>query len=256
MKKGLLVVCISLILILSVALIALLLPTRNNGENDSDTIITTPVDFSDKTYIAFGDSITYGADYSNDYAQMSNAYPELVANALNLKSFYNYGVSGATLASNELNLGCISNNVLTSTTTYDIISVMGGVNDYNRNLPLGSVEDKDNTTIYGALNVIAEYLTENFANSYIFFITPYKAIIGGKHYLTNNTQGYNLRDVADAVKEVASNYDLPVLDLFNDGQFENEMYNFNSDGIHPSQEFVQKYTAPQITQFIKNNYSK
>ena len=33
-----------------------------------------------------------------------------------------------------------------------------------------------------------------------------------------------------------------------------EMYNANSDGIHPSQEFVREYTAPQIAEFIKENY--
>lgn len=259
MKKILTIIGVVLILVVCSALFVV--PNNNNSNNSNDNkndniTITTPIDLSDKTYLAFGDSITFGADYTKSYSQMENPYPELVANELNLKSYYNYGVSGATLATNTLGLGCISNYITSYSTSYDIISVMGGVNDYNRNLPLGTIDDKNNSTIYGALNVIASSLTTKFSSSYIFFITPYKAIISDRHYLTNNTQGYNLRDVANAVKDVANKYNLPVLDLFNDGQYELEMYNSNSDGIHPSQEFIQNYTAPQIAQFIKDNYNK
>lgn len=224
-------------------------------EDDGGTEICT-IDFSDKTYIAFGDSITYGADYTRGYAAMDNPYPTLVAQELKLKSFKNAGSSGATLIENNVGVGCIANIISSTITNYDIISVLGGVNDYNRSLPLGSFGDIDKTTIYGSLDCIAKYLTTTFENSFIFFMTPYKANFHNSNCLTNNSQGYNLQNVANAVKQVANKYNLPVLDLFKDGQYELEMYNSGSDGLHPSQEFVTNYTAPQIARFIKENYKQ
>lgn len=228
--------------------------SKNDSSDDEET---STIDFSGKTYIAFGDSITYGADYTRAYAPMDNPYPTLVASTLKMKSYKNAGVSGATLCTNTLDLSCISDIVTNTSTTYDIISLLGGVNDYNRNLPLGSFGDSENDTIYGSLDVIASYLTKNYSDSFIFFMTPYKCDWHEFGLWSNdNTQGYNLEDVANAVKQIANKYSIPVLDLFNEGQFELEMNDSGSDGLHPSQEFVTNYTAPQIARFIKDNYQK
>lgn len=240
------------VILLSLSL--LLIPKSNNDDSNNNPNVA--VDFSAKTYIAFGDSITFGADYTRSYAQMDNPYSELVARTLGMKSYKNAGVSGATLCSNTLDLACMSDIVLNNKTSYDVISLLGGVNDYNRDLPLGSCGDTENTTIYGSLDVIAKYLTTNFSDSFIFFMTPYRAYWCGVHCLSQNSQGYNLEDVANAVKQVANKYNLPVLDLFNEGQFELEMYASGSDGLHPSQEFITNYTAPQIAQFIRDNYKQ
>ena len=43
--------------------------------------------------------------------------------------------------------------------------------------------------------------------------------------------------------------------MFELGNYEVEMSLSNSDGLHPSQEFFEEYTAPQIVDFIKNNYA-
>ena len=222
-------------------------PTPEESPKDNSKFISL-------SYIAYGDSITFGADFTKGYARMDDPYPELVANELELYSYLNYGYSGATLATNNLGLGCISNQILSYAGQNDIISLMGGVNDYNRSIPLGTINDTANNTVYGALNVIAEALTTRNPDAFIFFMTPYKVTVGGKDYLTPNAQGYNLSDVAKAVKEVADIYDIPVLDMYNLGNFELEMYNADSDGIHPSQEFIKEYTTPQIVEFIKQHY--
>ena len=70
-----------------------------------------------------------------------------------------------------------------------------------------------------------------------------------------NSQGYNLVDVANAIKEVAAIYNIAVLDLLEEGNFESIMYDSDCDGIHPNQKFVLEVMAPQIAQFIKNNYN-
>ena len=106
------------------------------------------VDFSELKFTAFGDSITYGADLKIG-GRVENPYPTVVSELLGLKSYENKGVSGATYTSNNLNLPCMSDVITSYSAKADIIGVLGGVNDYNRSLPLGDIEDNDITTVYG-----------------------------------------------------------------------------------------------------------
>lgn len=230
------------------------LPDKKPSADDSP--ISATIDFSKMSYVAFGDSITYGADYSLSYSQMADPYPELVSDALGLASFTNKAVSGATFCTNTLNRVCMTDRVLSYTDKADIISVMLGVNDFATSLPLGKFGDTTSATIYGSLYLMAEHLTTTQEDAFIFFMTPYKCKVGTKTYKDKNDAGYVLCDVVTAIKTVASEYNIPVLDMFNEGQYELEMYNHGSDGIHPSQEFIREYTAPQIEVFIRQNYKK
>ena len=205
------------------------------------------------TYVAFGDSITFGAEYTNNYKQMENPYPKLVGETLNFDSVNNQGVSGAFFCENTLGYRCMTNTILNFTGDADVISVMLGVNDWSRGMQLGTPTDKTKTTIYGCLNLIAEYLTTNYSDSFVFFMTPYKAL---EKWNVVNHDMYELSDVADAVKEIAAKYDIPVLDMYNLGNYEVEMNNSGNDGCHPSQEFMIKYAAPQVAEFIRQNYNK
>lgn len=212
------------------------------------------VDFSQLTYVAFGDSITYGADLIIG-GRIENPYPAGIKNALGLLQSENKGVSGATLTQNTINLTCMTDIITSYTGQADIISVLGGVNDYNRSLPLGTLTDRTATTIYGALHVSMQYLKETYPNAFIFYMTPYKEYYHGTHWSQKNSAGYNLEEVAIAIKEVAAIYNIAVLDLFNTGNFESIMYDDDCDGIHPNQNFVTNFTVPQIAQFIRDNYS-
>lgn len=211
--------------------------------------------FEGLTYVAFGDSITFGADYTRNYSQMDNPYPKLVFQQLKLKSYTNYAISGSAIATGVDNLPSIYDQIIYSDTKADIISVMGGVNDYNRNVEIGSINDNNTTTFYGSLKAICEILLNKYPTSFCFFMTPYKEYCYHEFSCTElNQAGYCLEDYANAIKDVAQLYNIVVLDMYNEGQFELEMYNSNSDGIHPSQEFIIEYTTPQIVQFIKQNF--
>ena len=210
---------------------------------------TKKVDYTDLSYVAFGDSITYGIDGINGN-RMSNPYPDLVADELNLKSVINNAVSGAVFCSNTLDRKNMTQIILNFKGDADIISVLLGVNDKFLSLPLGTTACRDNSTIYGSLHLICDYLIENYSDSFIFFMTPFKY----EDYDLLNDEGYVLKDVANAINWVCGKYNIPVLDMYNLGNYEVEMYLEESDGIHPSQEFVRKYTAPQIVKFIRNNY--
>ena len=224
-------------------------------ENYRKIEYTKFVDYSELSFTAFGDSITYGADLIIG-GRVETPYPTEVSNILGLKSYSNMGVSGATLTTNNQGLHCMTNIITSYTEDADIIGVLGGVNDFNRNLPLGDINDKDTSTIYGALHVGMSYLSENYSDSFIFYMTPYKEDFGGNFWSTDNSAGYNLVDVSNAIKEVAKIYNIAVLDLLEDGNFESIMYDSDCDGIHPNQAFISNVMAPQIAHFIKDNYNK
>ena len=200
-------------------------------------------------YVAFGDSITYGVD-GVDWVKMEKPYPTLVAERLGFASVDNRGVSGAMLAPRSTGYCNMTQNILSFSLPADIISVMLGVNDYMQNTPLGNMASRDNTTIYGSLHLIAEHLTKQYPDAFIFFMTPFET----KNGTNNNVAGYNLEAVALAVKSVANKYEIPVLDMYENGKYSVEMNNSNSDGLHPSQSFHINYTAPKICKFIKKNY--
>ena len=230
--------------------------SEDSSSSDTTENATTEENpYSDLSYAAFGDSITYGADYTKQYMQMDYPYPSIVASLLELCSFNNYGISGSTIATNVDSLPSIYDHCLSASYNADIISILGGVNDYNRSVELGSILDTDTSTFYGSLKAICEILLDKYPDAFIFFMTPYKEDCYHEFSCTQpNAAGYNLEDYANAIKKVAAEYNIPVLDMYTYGQYELEMYNADSDGIHPSQEFIREYTAPQIAEFIRQNY--
>lgn len=222
------------------------------------------VNFSQMTYVAFGDSITYGVDgnypsisdipenHGEGKRYMANPYPELVGETLGFGTVNNQGVSSATFCQHQTRPN-MTQKILAFSGNADIISLMLGVNDFWDKLPLGDVNSaKDNNTIYGSLYLIAEHLTETYPDAFIFFMTPFKCKIGEEA-----GRPYKLSDVANAIKDVAAQYHIPVLDIYTDGMYELEFNDTSldyQDGIHPSQEHHINYTAPLISEFILKNY--
>ena len=222
---------------------------RNNCKNE--TVSPDNIDFSQLTYVALGDSITYGVDgFSKVGNRVKYPYPELVEIELLLQQSVNCGISGSTIASG-LNSYYPMAERYVDMPDGDIVSVLGGVNDFWRNIPLGTISDTNTDTFYGALNTLAKGLKSKYPNAFIFFMTPYK--YAG---LAVNGNGNTLKQFADAVKEVCVANDLPFLDMYNYGNFEMEMNTEQSDGVHPSQSFFKNHTAPQIAQFIRLYYNK
>ena len=202
------------------------------------------------TYLAFGDSITYGAEYARNYSKMDEPYPELVAKALGIGEVKNLGVSGATLVKDRVGRVCMTERILAYQGGGDIISILLGVNDYQDASPLGTPEDRGLDTVWGALDSALCHLSAKYPNAKIFIMTPYKTRIKGVDGTVKNKEGYNLPEVADAVRAVAARYSVPVLDLYNDGGYEDEIGTEGSDGIHPSQSFIRSRTAPTVADFI------
>ena len=203
-------------------------------------------DFSKLNYVTFGDSITIGVDV---YSEHGVAYPQMVGEALNFQTVDNRAISGGTLCANSGRTNMTA-NILSFNGDADVISVMLGVNDYQMLCPLGTPESRDNTTIYGSLHLIASHLTTNFSDAFVFFITPFPYRGGDR----DRGAGYNLLAVVEAVKAVAAEYGIPVLDMYTLGKYELEMNDSKNDGIHPTYKHHKEYTAPIVAEFIVKNY--
>lgn len=220
----------------------------NSKKNPSNKTGTSNIDFSNKTMACLGDSITYGY-VTKKGGQYENPYPKLLKETLGLKECYNYGVGGSNLATYNGSIKPFIERMKEMPADLDIIAVMGGTNDWGNGVPLGTIDNEDETTVYGALRSIAEYLTETYPDAYIVFMSPIP-----RKESWENRQGYKMSDVVVAVKKVAEIYNIDFLDMYSLSGFENEMYSDSTDGIHPSQELVKNSITPTIAQFLKKNY--
>ena len=239
MKK----IIFSLVIIMMVCGIASLLLKPDSPQPDSqqtDNSSENQVDFSKLSYACLGDSIMDNFDLS------------LLENEIDFSEASNYGSSGATIAVYPDDWNYISVNYVNMVENIDIISVMGGTNDFGmRNIPLGEIDSSDNTTYCGALNVIIDGLRQKYPDAFIFFITPYYTF--NANYV--NSQGLVLEDYVLAMKRVCYAKNVPLLDFYNHGGLTPDTVNqFTTDGVHPTEEFYRDYTAPQIAQFIRQNY--
>ena len=230
------------------------------GEDDSNTIKEPTKDedvFSTYKYLAFGDSVTAGSGLES----RSKSYPNTAGNLLGINTVNNKAVGGSSFVRDPANATrrCIAEDVVSfcssSAIKYDVISVAGGVNDQAKSFPIGSINDSSTETIYGSLNIICETLLEKYPDAFIFLITPIKQPTSE----TPNKEGYTLSVVRDAICAIGEKYDLPVLDLYNTSGFETDEYGMNHpdcDGWHPLQEFVDNVMAPQVANFIVENYNR
>ena len=214
--------------------------TYKGGKPLSETDVITN-DYKNKKYITFGDSITW----YNDNGRIG--YQTLMKAKLGLNSYQNEGVSGASIstASSSHSYTPIVTKVLTyasgSLDNYDLVSVFGGTNDYTFNTPLGTLgtigdSNFDNTTFYGAYRTIIEHILDLKPTIRLILINPLQRNRDGLNsWTTQNTAGHTLKDYADAVKNVAELYGLPVVDLFYESGFNSQtLSTYTSDGLHPN----------------------
>lgn len=198
-----------------------------------------------------GDSITYG--YLNeDGDAMEKSYPVLLKEILNFHTVRNYGINGSTIADGENPMYIRYKEMVDDA---DIVSVLAGTNDFGRTeveiSPLGIMGDKNGNTVYGALDILCKGLKEKYPESFIFFMTPLHC--GGDKI--PNKYGYTLKEVKNAIKEVCSKYEIPVLDLYDTVTFEPENEKFLKeycvDDWHPNQRFIKEVLSNEIADFVK-----
>lgn len=209
-----------------------------------------------------GDSITEGCGASAP----EKCYVELLKEKYHLKEARNYGIGGTRIArqSEIKDPNCLRDKDFIMRAEdmdedADIIVVFGGTNDYgNGQAPLGSIEDRNVFTFYGAVSVLCENLIKKYPTSAIVFITPMHRWNENGGIGTWKPDGVEQRPLCDyvkAVKEACEKYSVPVLDLFGAGQMPFNYHPwarlYSEDGIHPNDQGY-LLLADKIGKFLEN----
>lgn len=208
--------------------------------NNINKIITSGL--KGKKYSSMGDSITYGF--------VDKPYGQIVSEEMGLV-YNNMGVSGSHMVyENDEQIISIFANRANIPTDVDIISVMGGTNDYGHNKMIGDGESKSFYDLYGAIKVFIEWVQENRPKAKLFFITP----LCREGMYDENELGYQLQDYVNVIKDVCENYSVPVLDLYSAGTINPNIPAHKSlyanDGLHINQ-LGHEVVAKKVVEFMR-----
>lgn len=158
-----------------------------------------------KKWISYGDSITN-----------NGGWQALVAPKLGL-AHTNMGVSSSSI-SNHTDWAtpmCDDSRIDAIPLDTNVITIMGGTNDWHYGMPIGTSADTGKATFWGAYKYIIERIINRIPNCRIILMCPpfgfYK---NGQNQL--NTIGLTTADYGNAVKEIGKYYSLPVLDVRGD----------------------------------------
>ncbi len=208
------------------------------------------MELRNKKIACLGDSITEGVDDERRYvyhlAQLSGARVD------------NFGVSATRIATRLVPHETPSWNdsfllrAERMTDDYDVIIIFGGTNDYARAnpTPLGDMDSEDEHTFYGALKLLYKKVIKAHPEATVVAVTP----LHREKEKDYGLEGLELLDYVKAVREVASLYSIPVIDLWNtagiQAQDKEVMAVYLRDGLHPTA-FGAKRIADRIYAFLK-----
>lgn len=189
----------------------------------SATGITHP--FTGKKVAIIGTSITAQNYYTSALANQTGAIIQ------------NLGSSGGSLASgSHYGSLAITNQIPSIDTDSNYVLIEAGINDFGTsNSTIGVLGDTTTATFYGALYNAAVAIMARAPSAKIAYLTPYSAASSNatsKHFWTNSN-GYNLRQFQNAVKEVANLLAIQVFDVggeSNIGYLTGATYMY--DGLH------------------------
>ena len=159
----------------------------------------------------------------------------------------NYAISGAWISKGGNQT--ISEAWETMNDEADIITVFAGTNDNLNTNPLGTMEDRTNTTFYGALHVLYSGLINKYPGKKIGIIS----IMLRSGYRAGDNSTWDRKN--NAILEVAKYYNLPVFKA-------HEEFNLNAniplikekfieDGLHPNED-GQKIMARRLKKWLES----
>lgn len=202
---------------------------------------------SDANVLYIGDSIT-----ENNYSCECN-WSRITEAQLGLAKYTNVAMGGTGIIAGGAN-GWLNRLPNFPSEAFDLILIMGNMNDYSNNIfddsNLGTFNDTGTTTEYGALKTFISQLTAKYPSSKIAWIvsTPrqyYKGDNDNPNTVTNDGYLYGVNSpfhkAAKAIEEVCANYSIPVLNLFDRSNFKcwdkstKDQYFYNDGNmVHPN----------------------
>ena len=162
-----------------------------------------------KSVAFIGDSMTAGLlnDGNGTISATARGFANILGDNMAV-NVINYGKSGSRFTEGiTKSLRSIASELPAD--TYDMIVLLGGVNDYHsRGTAFGSIDDETSGTFYGAVNLTFKALTEKYPDKPIVVLTPLNSTStdsddGG----INPTTGKTLDDYVAAIEEVCAQYD-------------------------------------------------
>ena len=183
-----------------------------------------------KKWVLFGDSI------SNTL--LDPDYPFYVIDNLKLTGTVTNAVAGNTSA-DQLT---ILNSILTSTPTYfnsfDIASLLVGVNDWATNVPLGKRTSLSSENNYaGHIKKIIELILTAKPSIRLYVMTPFETNSVEFPYQSFNSLNYTVKEMGVLVAQICSDYGVQCIDLYSLSQLNAQtITSLTSDGVHPNSE--------------------
>jgi len=236
--------------------------TEKINQIDKQILANNAYDFSDKTIVFIGDSITEGITSSIDQNGNYVSYVTYVNSYLHFGNVLNHGVGGRMFSAyggEELSLAMNFSNV--TNVNSDIIVVFAGVNDYlcaAENKRFGSVTDTLTTGNYcGSVRYFMSQLQEYYGDREIFFVTMYdiNKPAGGKCVDFNGQP--TLGDYMNAEKQLAKEFGFNVIDLYGTGFMDCSTKEasdyFLRDGLHPKDSgsiFLGEHIAAELSLYF------
>jgi lysophospholipase L1-like esterase len=201
--------------------------------------------------VAFlGDSITAQNAYCSYFGLISGAI------------ISDWGINGKCYSGGEIALQAA--NLVGDE---DVVVMMGGTNDFNQSKVIGNIYDvtngtitptADTTTFCGGLHKAINDIYTKCPTVQIVIITPPQKSNGW----TANSASKYLYDYAEAVKEVAKLYGIPVVDQFancgiNPVLAPMKTKYFNNDGTHPNDTYhwlLARWLYTAIAPWVKEHH--
>lgn len=196
-----------------------------------------------KEVACLGDSITEG---DSGEGGLIDSYVPKLKKYIGTNA-QNFGKSGALITKKTDDDISFANRV-GAIKDQDVVTIFGGINDFQWNAPLGTMADAADkpTTFYGALKYVITTLSANNPKAKLMLITPMKTTKFQYHTYDNNgnlmqnANGNTQLDFVNAIKQVADYYSIPVLDMYSCSNYSPYLPsqvghdNFTVDGLHPT----------------------
>ena len=222
-----------------------------------------PTKYTGLSLSILGDSISTFNDYIpvdyNIYYPGNSGIPMVegtwwyqVLNATGMRlcsnaSSANTNVTGNSVAADGSAPGCSFRRIMdlkgADGTSPDVIIIYMGVNDFARDIPLGSFQSPSiqtegmQTTFSSAYELMLLKIKSLYPNASVYCCTLFARDPGLRAPGTNNPvnrNGNTIKDFNKQIRAIATAYGASVIDVYNCGITYENLSVFTSDGVHPN----------------------
>lgn len=191
--------------------------------------------------VGIGDSIMYGR-LDTSTGRMSTPWLSTLGSNLNADTVLNLGENSALISTYATNQAKhLSSRISEIPEDTSLLILEGGTNDFASNVPIGSVDDTQTTTFYGALNTYYGGARKKLPKIRIIALSIFDTTAQGS--------GGAKQSYVDAQRAVAKKYGIDFFDVYKESIITPDTSDM-ADGVHMSQNDANIF-AQEITEYIK-----